>query len=49
MAAAGSVVLGVGYATFVEYFRKFSVERPEDFRLLSEIKGNLWSKASVRG
>jgi uncharacterized protein involved in exopolysaccharide biosynthesis len=49
MAAAGSVVLGIGYATFVEYFRKFSVERPDDFRLLSEIKGNLWSKASVRG
>jgi tyrosine-protein kinase Etk/Wzc len=42
-----SLFLGIGIVSFLEYFRRFAVAKPDEFRMIQQIRRNIWGKKSA--
>jgi tyrosine-protein kinase Etk/Wzc len=42
-----SILFGIAFASFMEYLRKFRLERPEDYEKLRQIRKNIWGRKPV--
>lgn len=42
-----SLFLGIGIVSFLEYFRRFAAAKPDEFRMLQQIRRNIWGKKSA--